>query len=363
MSTRVGLVGGCGAVGRMVAEQLRDWRIGPLLMGCRDLARAERLASAVRADAAAVDADDPNSLARFCRRCAVVVDCCGPAYRIGDRVRLAARAAGAHYVGPADVPGPPASEHRDLLRAGRVAVVAAGVLPGLSGLLPRFLARHVPATGASLSAYVGGRDGFTPAGAADYLAGGGGFGIAGAALVDGRVVTGVRSLPDLELAHFPEPVSAHPYLSAETRRLAADLGLASVRWYHVFAGRHVPAALHRLAGTLSGRRPVAAAAHLCRAGELDLFGRERFHRLVLELRRGATARALVLTGTGATALTAAASAVAVRMVAGNHVPAGLHYAAEVLDPVVAVDLLAGARAVTGLRTFADATQPADEGVL
>src|SRR5207302_8403929 len=102
---------------------------------------------------------DPRSLADFCEGCRVVVNCAGPSSVIGDRVARAAFAAGADYV---DVAGERALHAQAVgLPAGRTALPGAGMMPGLSELLPRVLAHDHPRRTAHLRAWCGGRGRFT----------------------------------------------------------------------------------------------------------------------------------------------------------------------------------------------------------
>jgi hypothetical protein len=231
------------------------------------------------------------------------------------------------------------------LRAGYVGrgrltvVVSAGLMPGLTGLLPRYLAGIAPPEGARLTGYVGGRDRFTATAALDYLAAEG-YGEPLAAWRAGRRRS--RALPPLAhvaLPYFPEPVTAQPYLSTETERLARRLRLAEVDWYSVFAGERVLAVLR--AGSSDH---ASTAARLCRAAELDLFGLRPYQMVVLLLGDSA----LVLRGAGASALTGAMAALATRAVWAGEVPTGVHHAAEVLDAAPTVGRLRECLAVEEL---------------
>src|SRR5919108_349874 len=144
-----------------------------------DAAFAEQAARAAEAhelgayagDVTLVTPPDDASLARFCDGCRVVLDCTGPSFRVLDRVARAALRAGADYVGAGgDEPAYEALA-RTRLRPGRTAVVSAGMMPGLSGLLPRSLAAVADLDGApeGLLAYAGGGSPITPPAAADHL--------------------------------------------------------------------------------------------------------------------------------------------------------------------------------------------------
>jgi hypothetical protein len=332
----VGVVGGYGAVGRAAVNQFLAWGVGPVMVGGRDKARA----------AVVVDVDDRASLDRFCAGCQVVVNCAGPSCEVLDKVARAALENGAHYVDP----GGDDAVHASLSTVdGLSAVLSAGMLPGLTGLLPRALAADGPAR---LTAYVGGRDRFTGTAAADYLASlRNGYGRSNAGWRGGHRAERVATpLIDAELPYFPEPVTAYPYLSTEMERLARALRLDELTFHNVFPGAHVRSAL-------AGTDPAALVA----ASELDLFGREPYQRLVFEL----DGHTMVLSARGASQLTGATTAMAAMAVLAGSVPPGVHFAADVLDPSWAVDRLRRARAaVTALEVFTGAAAgTVEEGVL
>ncbi|GAA2136233.1 saccharopine dehydrogenase NADP-binding domain-containing protein [Kitasatospora kazusensis] len=351
----VGVLGGSGVVGRAAAAALRGLGVGPLRLGGR---RPEAVAAAAAAlpggpaEAVVVDLADAGSLAAFCAGCSTVLNCAGPSYQVKGRVALAALAAGADYV---DVAGDdPAYEQlrgAGLATLGRSAVLSAGLLPGLSGLLPRWLAGQRPGEGGRLTVWAGGLERCSRTVAADLvLSLGGGpaeppFGEPLAAWRDGRRAgRALRAEDAAQLPYFPGEVALQPYLSTEAERLAVALGLAGLDWYNVFPGRRVRAVLASLAG---GRAPLDdAAGRLVRAAELDLTGRRPYYRMVFALDSPAGAVTAVL-GTGDSyRVTAAVGALAVAATLAGEVPAGLHYAAEVLDPGAAVRRIAATPGVT-----------------
>jgi hypothetical protein len=364
----VGIVGGYGAVGRAAARLLKAWRVGPLRIGGRRVDLARRFVQdelGPIASPAAVDVEDPADLAEFCTGCRVVVNCTGPSYRLVDRVALAAFAAGADYVDP----GGDAPVHRrlvgvDLASAGRTAVLTAGLMPGLTGLLPVWLSRQGFDRATRLTAYVGLVDHLTPAGAGDYLLSlGDGHGEAQAAWRNGaRVSRALEPLTEVELPMFPGRVTAYPYLSAESERLARSLGLDEVRWYNVFdGGGQILAALSRLRGAMVGEGDLdVAAAKLVQAAELDLFGRTPYQLLVFQLDGEADhrprIRTLVMRGNDTYGLTGAVTAIAVAAVLNGEVAPGLYFAADALDPGTVVERL---RSVPAVRTLKIMEGPAE----
>jgi hypothetical protein len=369
--TCVAVIGGYGAVGAEAARQLVAWGAGDVIVAGRDEARAQAQAEALggTARAAVVDVDDRGSLAALCAQAAVVINCAGPSCRVLDRVARAAVASGAHYVDA----GGDDPVHRLLGATGRrgaeapdlALVLSAGMLPGLTGLLPRALAADGFAEVTALDAWVGGLDRFTETAAADFLASlRNGFGRARMVWRNGRPAPATGA-PGARVAvpFFPDPVVTHPYLSTETERVVTALDLRDASLANVFAGDHVRAALSRVTGEGPGE-----AAALVEASGLDLFGRRPFQRLVFRLAgRDADGRprrrALVLSGTGASALTGSVAALAARSVAAGEVPAGARFAADALDPVTSLDRLRTARAVTAVEIVDDCGDEPENGAL
>ncbi|WP_431928383.1 saccharopine dehydrogenase NADP-binding domain-containing protein [Nonomuraea jabiensis] len=339
----IGVLGGYGAVGGTVARLLAGHP--GLRVGGRDGAAARRFVDAElggHGEAWQVDALDAAELARFCAGCRVVVNCAGPSYLLRDRVARAAFAAGADYV---DAAGDAAAFDRPTGTQGRTAVLSAGMLPGLTGLVPRHLAALTPAAptptaptsaalapnaergrgaGLRLDVYTGGLDRLTPAAAGDFLlAGQEERGAALAAWRDGaRVARALTPVHDVQLPYFPGPVTAYPYLSAEAERVAAELGLAEARWYNVITGD----------GVLAAASTAGQAADLTRAAELELAGRTPYYVLLFQLSGPHGTRTLALRTRDSYALTAAVAAHAARAVLRGEVAAGLHHADAVLDP-------------------------------
>ncbi|MFH8385674.1 saccharopine dehydrogenase NADP-binding domain-containing protein [Kitasatospora sp. NPDC018058] len=334
----IGVIGGYGTVGVQAARLLARWGAGPLRVGGRDEARAARLAAELgpSAEAARVDVEDEASLAAFVDGCALVVHCAGPSHRTAVQVARAALAAGAHHVDAGTANG-----LAELGAVDRAAVFAAGALPGLSGLLPRWLAQQHFAEIHGLTAYAAVLDAFTQTGAEDYL-----HGVLGAdseplaAWADGARRPGALArAAGRRLPYLPRPVTVLPYLDGEGERVARALGLDHGRWFTALDGEHLAAALDA-ARTLNRADAVAA---LCRATALDLAGRSPYAVLLAQLDGVAegrpVSRTAVLRAPGIAELTGAATAVAALAVLHGEVPAGVHLADAVLDPVAAVGRL------------------------
>lgn len=377
--TRVGVVGGYGAVGRAAVHELARSAPGlTLRIGGRDRDRATAVVEeelSGRGEAVRVDVFDPASVAAFCSGCDVVVHAGAASYRAGDAVARPALAAGADYVDAGgDEPlletltvSPPP--------AGRRALVTTGMMPGLTGLLPRWLVDQEVPEPRRMTVYVGVMDRLTPQGAVDYLLS---LGTrdreAQAVWRDGLVVPqALNALTDVELPFFPGRVTAHPYLGYEGARLGARLGLEELRWYAVFdGGANMMRTLGRLQGAMQGEGDLEAAAReLAAAADLDMFGKQPYQLMVFELvgadATGApVARTLVVRSADTSRLTGTVLAIGTLEVLAGAVPVGAGLAAEMLDPARVVGALRTTGALDLLEVRpgpAVAEEPIEEGVL
>ncbi|OMI35638.1 NAD-dependent epimerase/dehydratase [Streptomyces sparsogenes DSM 40356] len=346
----IGVLGASGAVGRAAVRELRALGHTGLRLGGRTASALCAVAeeNAVGHDETVwADADATDGLRAFTEDCDIVLNCVGPTYRLRATVASAALAAGAHCV---DVAGDdPAAE--DLLKGGdparddRTVVLSAGALPGLSSLLPRWLAGQGLDGATALTAHCGGLETCSPTVAHDLMlslssggADGAAYGEALAAVRGGRRVSrALRADEDTTHEAFPGRVAVQPYLSGESERLAGDLGLDRLDWYNVHPGPAVRTLLNLLPGRLAaGDDRAELAQRLILAADLDLAGRKPYYVMDFALSgtaSGAPATAgLTLRAASSYRLTAAVGALAVDAVLRGKVPAGVHFACDVLNP-------------------------------
>ncbi|NVE01897.1 saccharopine dehydrogenase NADP-binding domain-containing protein [Massilia sp. BJB1822] len=369
----VAVLGAYGAVGLAVVEALRG-QPAPLRLrlGGRRAALLEQLADPARPDdqLCVANAFDAAALARLCEGCDLVINCAGPAHRLFDLVGRAALAAGADYIDPAG--GAPLQTSLAALAVAdprRRVVLSAGMLPGLSGILPRWLARGM-APGASLSVHIGTLDHFSLGAAEDYLAGMG-DNESLAAWQDGRRLAGAaRREHGVDLPFFPAGLTTHPYLHHEGEQLARALALKQARFYNVFDGAHLLAALGRLSGRrLDAVQLGSAARELVAAAALDLAGRKPYLRYLFQLDGSCDgapcSRTLMVAASGAAAASGAMAALAAQALLAGEVPAGVHQGAEVLDAQRAVQRLRAGSALTAWQMLERAPHEAalEEGAL
>ncbi|WP_329130614.1 saccharopine dehydrogenase NADP-binding domain-containing protein [Streptomyces sp. NBC_00670] len=383
MSTPViGVLGASGAVGRAAVHALRALGHTGLRLGGRTpsaLCAVAQEEPGSHDETVWADADAPQGLRAFTEGCDIVLNCAGPTYRLRATVASAALAAGAHCVDVAgdDPAAEDLSKDGDPARDGRTVVLSAGALPGLSSLLPRWLAGQGLDTVSALTAHCGGLESCTPTVARDLMlsltsggADGAAYGEALAAVRDGRrVPRALRTAEDTEHAVFPGRVAVQPYLSGESERLAHALGLDRLDWYNVHPGPAVRALLGRLPASLAaGEDPAALADRLLLAADLDLAGRTPYYVMDFLLSGTASGRpataGLTLRTASSYRLTAAVGALAVDAVLRGAVPPGVHFACDVLDPDTVVRHLRS-HGIAGLRLTGTAAEaaPVEEGVL
>lgn len=343
----IGIVGATGAVGRAVVQNLSS---GPwhLRLGAR---RLQKLPSelVVRHETVSVDVQSPSSLERFCKGCALVVNAAGPTELVMDRVLRAAVMQGASYV---DVAGD--ETVFDLVLKGSPLpnvpiLLSAGIMPGLSALLPRYLIEHVGADG-HLQCWLGGLDRFTKTAAKEYVASlQNGYGTPSAAWRSTIVPQALTRQENISVAAFPRPVTAYPYLSQENVRVATSLKLHAGDWYNAFEGRQICVAFSQVQALLSSGDPAAAVKVLCHAADMDLAGRRAYQTISLRYQtKAGDITTLALQTNDGYALSGAFAACVVKLVMSGDGPLGVHFAGEVMPAERLLRDLRRSSAITSL---------------
>lgn len=350
----IGVAGATGSVGRLVVAELARLGAGPLRLGGRRRAELQQIAESLpNAEAFPFDLDDPEQTARFCQGSSVVLNCAGPSYLILDRLARATRDAQGIYV---DVSGDEPVYQRLLNSSDPfTAVLSAGMLPGLSSLVPRWMSQSLTSVDA-LTTYIGGLERCSPSSATDMILSmdaddGANYGQPLAAWRDGHVVPrSLRPVKELEVPFIPDLVSAHPFLSPESERLASDLRLKRHDFWNVFVGERLITTFTRMRGSeTTGDTLDHAVQELTQAAELDLLGRDPYYALVFcmdgILHTRPVTRTAAIRTSDAYRLIASMAASTTFAAAHGYVPEGVGFAAEMLDPEWVVDRIRQAPAV------------------
>lgn len=165
----IGIIGGYGDIGFQVAQILKKELNERLRIGGRN---ADKIFPNIKQpffddEWMKVDIRDMDSIKEFIGGCKIVVNCTGSSYRRTLKLAKAAVSYGCQYV---DVGFD--KEFRLLntyLQNGNV-IYATGSMPGLSGVLPRYLAEKFDLV-KNMEFYYAGLGVFTPTAAEDYLEG------------------------------------------------------------------------------------------------------------------------------------------------------------------------------------------------
>lgn len=179
---RVGLIGATGRVGMATLRRLIDDSDIAVLGAGRSEERVVAAVSSINSErcvAVGLDLFDSAQLDRFCRSVDLVINCAGPSGVVLDRVITAAAQAGRPVI---DAGGyDPVLERlpavAELGRRDHAAViVGAGLLPGLSGLYPRWIAEKTGEAPQRLDVFYAGTDSWGSSSAWDIVQSLGDFG-------------------------------------------------------------------------------------------------------------------------------------------------------------------------------------------
>lgn len=336
----IGIIGGYGDVGLEAARAFVKLGKSNLKIGGRNPQTVSDEIKSEFSNAAwvAVDINDVQSLASFCQNCKLIVNCAGPSSKFSVRVAQLCLEKGCHCVDSGT------DDKLETLqeKTGEAAVIhAAGAIPGLSGLLPRWLGASFDKVD-SLISYTGMLADFTPSAAEDYLAGVIEANKPLAAWQDGECSMGVLRKQKAELPFFPREVTLYPYFDKETEFVAKSLGLHDGKWYLANEGSRVAALLEEISIQFL-TEPKTAVERICQASKLDAAGREKYLKFVIQLDgliNGSKAtRTLVLQAQNPSAVIGSATAAAGISVLAGIVPAGVRPFSEFANLNIVVDTL------------------------
>ncbi|MEU7633169.1 saccharopine dehydrogenase NADP-binding domain-containing protein [Nocardia sp. NPDC049220] len=372
--TRVLLLGATGAVGRACFAALAaDSRLAITVAG-RDPRRLAEFCAGTSArpasqqiDLAALAAGHDPGLTELVRTADVVVNCAGPSHRYSVALAEIALRGHSAYVDP----GVDESQRQLLRRIAPpdgVALVQAGVQPGLSGLALRIVADRLGGRADALIAWCGGLQPLTRAAVHEYLdsitVGSGG--VSTVRRAGGRVRVRPDEMSPAPAPWFPDTAQSHVHLDVETEVLADAVGAHDVEWVNITDGERTVRAIQDLQVSVSAAPPSDTAVDaVLAAAELDLFGREPYFTLLATARSSGKAATFLLRTRDSYAVTGAIAAWATRAV--TTLPAGIHPLRSIPDPRALSDDLAGLAPGTEVRVIDGAVTGhrdlVEEGVL
>ncbi|MBD8499358.1 saccharopine dehydrogenase NADP-binding domain-containing protein [Paenibacillus arenosi] len=336
----IGIIGGYGEVGLSAVNMLYQWGKQPLRIGGRnpDPARIVHGHKWPQAEWVNVTIEDDESLESFVRGCVVVVNCAGPSHQTSARVAAMCMSLGCHHV---DAGVDPRFEQLRETEHNKVVLYAAGATPGLSGLLPRWLAESFDRVDA-LRYYTGALDKFTFSAAEDYL-----VGVVSednepmaAWKNSSRSSSALNRKTKATLPFFTREVTLYPYFDQEAAFVAASLSLRDGEWYLAIDGEHVPNVLEEVSAQFLVDRGHAIK-RLCTATELDAAGRQQYVNFIVQLsgvKDGLDiVRTIVLQAQSSSQLTGWTVATAAIAVLEGEIPVGVRPLAEISQPHSIID--------------------------
>ncbi len=350
----IGILGGYGKVGLQASRVIEEWGNSALRIGGRNPEKAQNhfINEFPDAEWVKVDIANDDSLKNFITNCELIVNCAGPSHRITARVAQMCLSHGCHHI---DV-----GEGKNIEKmhnpSKRTAVFyGAGAIPGLSGLLPRWLANSFDNVN-NLIAYTGGLDQFTLSGAEDYL-----FGVLDeakeplAAWKNGaRCTSALNRRSGVTLPFFPREVNLQPYFDTETEFVAKSLSLRNGEWYLAVDGDHMSAALEGISAQFYADT-TAAIKRLCLATDLDTSGRQTYLNYLVQLegvKQGKSlTRTLVLQTKGTSVLTGSLAALTGIALLEGELPVNVGPIATIPNPDMVITRLVEAQIISRLKVF------------
>ncbi len=351
----IGIIGGYGKVGLQTTRLLKEWEKFPLRIGGRNAEEAQiRFADEFpQAEWVRVDVEDDKSLETFLNGCELVINCAGPSHRTSARVAQMCISKGCHCI---DVGMGKNLKISDGSPHDTAIIYDAGATPGLSGLLPRWLAGSFDKVD-HLSVYVGALGRFTASGAEDYL-----IGVLDetnneplAAWRNGTKCSSVLTRKSgINLPFFPREVTVYPHIDVEAEFVAKALSLRNGKWYIAVDGEHGSAALEE-ARAYFHSDPAGAVERLCLASQLDLAGRQTYANFLIQLdgtKHGTPLmRTLILQANGLSTLSGSVAAITSIALLEGEIPVNVGSLASIPNPGVIITWLQDVDAVNQLRVF------------
>jgi len=303
-----------------------------------------------------VDLYDSKSLSDFCAGCDVIVNCAAPSYHIGDRVALAAVEAGAYYID--SFGGDPLEQSLSERNVGGLFVISAGVSPGLSGILPRWLFAQGFEIPDSIHVFAGGRERYSSGSVADFLLSSiAGFGVPDAYWRNGSVIRCPKLFPEgLHVPGFKGEVYVKRYLTSEAVRLAKRLKLREAHYYNVNVDKRVNDTILRCCARLMVDNSNAAleesVSELVTLSSMVLSEGSSWYTMMIEaqgITEGKTIRKrAILQSPNSSQITGGVIAIIVETILQQTPDDGVYWAFELLNPAMVVDKLLATKAVESL---------------
>lgn len=282
----IGIIGGSGNVGQWATQALlRDSGTG-IRVGGRHEEKFNNLTDLLSDHAAAefrrVDFRDSNSVKQFAGDCTVILNCSGPAYHHASELAEVILNMGIGYV---DVGyGKDMDYIYEKYGDDRI-LCKAGAIPGLSGVLPKYLAQRFEAV-SQIEVYYCALGKFTKTAAADYLDGV--FGSRAELPSKRRAVS--RKLLPLSV----NETYLYPYYDEECEHVERITKCHASRWFMALEGECTNQFMSMAADKYKTDFDKAVE-ELCMATYVDTLGRTEYAGFVIQISGAAAGKRMIRT--------------------------------------------------------------------
>ncbi|MCL2895833.1 hypothetical protein [Brenneria tiliae] len=274
---------------------------------------------------------DDVALRRFCQGSDLVINCAAPSCLIGDRVARIAAESGIDYLDPG---GDDAlySAMQGKITCDQRCIVSAGMLPGLSGVLPRLFTEGMDRV-TDVQGYALSCEPFSRGGAMDFLASlNSEYGMVGLSLQQGELHPNC-AVEDCQLPLASGVAHAFPFVTSELLRLAESCSCPNLMWFNLYPPGEL---VQWLTQCRHDNTTPQAVEQLIALSLADFAGRVSQHVLAVEVNGEVqgleVSRACVIKASQGALLTAAVTAFSAHLCLAGLLPVGLHFAAEILPP-------------------------------
>ena len=220
----IGILGYRGAVGKVVFNYLFDRY--SIRCGGRKINKQE-IINICTVEYMSVDVYNDESLKKFCFGCDIIINCVGPSYFVSEKILSIVETLGVSYVDAFGV------NLFDLKKDYKIPiVVGAGSIPGLSGMLPAWVAQKRKEKNIRIKIFAGGKEKITKTACMDFLVSIlKEFGKSGMYYAENRIK---REIEEIALpTFFSKNALVFPYLTKELIQSAIDNRIKELHWYNV----------------------------------------------------------------------------------------------------------------------------------
>ncbi|MGO5092391.1 saccharopine dehydrogenase NADP-binding domain-containing protein [Clostridium sp. LCP25S3_F10] len=361
----IGILGYGGAVGRTAVEYL----YGKYFLRCGQRSKKDEFENSNLIEYVQVDIFKEKELMNFCSGCDIVLNCAGPSYLIGDRVAKAAHNAGAKYI---DAFGADYLEEAIKEYDGTF-ILSAGSFPGLSGILPRWLAINEKFDDIdNIEIFAGGEEKCSKGAVADLILSSiKGFGVPNGYYKDGIIYKNNNIRRDkVDVLGFEKMAFIQEYINKETIRLANLLNIEEAHWYNIQVNRKLQKMMSKACIRLLVDNNMEILDSLI--DEIMLEGNkekyESWYTISIKMSGKSCGEVItknmVLKSDNSYKISGLICALVVEEIAKNRIEEGIYWAFEILDPKITVDTLLNTKIINSIEVIDDVEEnDIEEGVL